>query len=202
MRSSDCGAPARGARAPAGWTRLRRRRPGRVGDDAGAARRGSIRRTPRSTSDASASCDASPAAMTVSRDGAYTRRWNAAHLREGHAAERVLRPDRLVPVRMAAVQQPGEGAIRDRRRHVAQLDEPVQAQLADAIEIALLQSSGGRSCRRAARRPRRRPRERRQRQRASRPTRFRCPGARPCARALRARRSRPDRRTLRRACRS
>ena len=55
------------------------------------------------------------------------------------APQRALRADRQVPVGMIAIEQLREGAIRERRRHVLQLQQPVQPQVADAIELALLE---------------------------------------------------------------
>ena len=40
---------------------------------------------------------------------------------------------------MVRIQQLGEGAVGERRRHVAQLHEPVEPQLADAIEVPLVE---------------------------------------------------------------
>ena len=47
--------------------------------------------------------------------------------------------DRQVAVRMVAIEQLRERAIGQRRRHVLQLQQPVQPQIADAIELALLE---------------------------------------------------------------
>ena len=52
-------------------------------------------------------------------------------------ASDVLAAERRVAVRMRAVQQPDERAIGDRARHVAQLRQPVQPQLAHALEVGL-----------------------------------------------------------------
>ena len=52
-----------------------------------------------------------------------------------HRGQRGFTAERHVAVGMAAVEQLDERAIGDRARHVAKLREPVQAQLADALEI-------------------------------------------------------------------
>jgi len=45
-----------------------------------------------------------------------------------------------MPVRMMAIEELGEGAIGQRRRHLLQLQQPVEPQVADAIELALLEA--------------------------------------------------------------
>ena len=50
-----------------------------------------------------------------------------------------LGAERRVAVGMRAVEQPDERAIGDRARHVAQLRQPVQPQLAHALEVLVAQ---------------------------------------------------------------
>ena len=62
-----------------------------------------------------------------------------AHVVDGHRRERRFAADRRVAVRMRAVEQLEERAVGDRAGHVAQLRQPVQAQLAHAREVVVAQ---------------------------------------------------------------
>src|SRR5215207_3633824 len=53
--------------------------------------------------------------------------------------QRALRADRQVSVRVLGIEQLREDAVGDGRRQIAELDEPIEPQLAHPIEIALIQ---------------------------------------------------------------
>ena len=59
----------------------------------------------------------------------------AADLVQGHRPQRFLGANREMAIGVARIQQPREGPVGQRRRHVAQLHEPVEAQLTYALEI-------------------------------------------------------------------
>ena len=59
---------------------------------------------------------------------------------ERQRAQRPFGADRHVSVRVIAVEQLREHAIGERRRHVAELQQTIEPQLAHAIELALLQT--------------------------------------------------------------
>ncbi len=62
-----------------------------------------------------------------------------AHLFVGHRAQRRFGSHRQVRVRMVAEEQPAERAVRQRRRHVAQLHQPVDAKFAQAPELVRIE---------------------------------------------------------------
>ena len=64
-------------------------------------------------------------------------RVEGTHVLDRAGAQAGRGADRQVPVRVAVVEQRGERAVGDRGRQVAQLQEAVEAQLADAGEIVL-----------------------------------------------------------------
>ena len=192
----------RGARAPAAWTAAagvpetcpdrRSARP------ASSVQPSNARRAPRRRARRAI---ASPTAMTVVRDGMNARRWNALMSRIISERSAPFGADRQVAVGMIAIEQLREGAIGERRRHVLQLQQPVQPQVADAIELALLEPRPDQHVAHQLEAATEIALERRQRRGPSRRGRPRCRAARRSGRALRARRAPSDRRRLRRACR-
>ena len=66
------------------------------------------------------------------------------HVVDRERGERGLGADRQVPVGVLAVEALHEHALGDGRRHVAQLRQAIEAQLADAIELACVQARAGR----------------------------------------------------------
>ena len=62
------------------------------------------------------------------------------HVRKRQRAERALTADRQVPVGMALIEQFRERAVRKCRWHVSHLHEPVQTEIADAVEVSALES--------------------------------------------------------------
>jgi len=70
---------------------------------------------------------------------AVTTRMKGADFAQRHAAQRSFGADRQVAVRMALVQQLRVNAIGQRRWRVAQLHEPIEPEIAHAIEIALFE---------------------------------------------------------------
>ena len=114
-------------------------------------------------------------------------------------AQRFLGADRQVPVGVLGIEQLGEDAVGDGRRQIAELDEPVEPQLAHAIEVALDPGAGSAPSRRAAPAPAARTVRASSARGASRRRRSRYRDARRCGRGPRAPRARRDRRCLHRA---
>ena len=149
MRSSDCGAPGRGDHVQPRRLRQRGHRP--------AARRATSPFQPPNA----------VAGEPLDRRRARSRRPRSASPRpagsppHGNARtsstlierERPLAAERRVAVRMVAVEQPDERAIGDRARHVAQLRQPMQPQLAHPLEVGLGAATAAPPCRRAATAP-------------------------------------------------
>ena len=91
----------------------------------------------------SASCDPFPTAMTVTRDGSYIALMERQGLPGVHRAERYFAADGQVTVGMRPVEPLGEHALGDGRRHVAHLQQPVEAQIAHTLEVPRFQPAAG-----------------------------------------------------------
>ncbi len=85
-----------------------------------------------------------PRQSRVARDGWYIWRWNVAASPATSRSQRLLGADRQVAIRMVAVEQPQERPLGHRRRHLAQLQQPVDAQVAHALEIRVVEARPGR----------------------------------------------------------
>ena len=81
----------------------------------------------------------SPDAISVAFDGRYKPRVKHLDRVDGELPQRLFGAERHVRVRMRAVHHLHEGAIGNRGRHVANLHEPGQPELADAIEVGDVQ---------------------------------------------------------------
>ena len=84
----------------------------------------------------------SPDAISVAFDGRYKSRVKLLDGLDRQLPQRLLGAERHVRVRMRAVHDLHERAIGDRRRHVANLHEPRQPKLPDAIEIGRRRAAG------------------------------------------------------------
>ena len=105
----------------------------------------------------------SPHAISVAFDGRYKREWNVLTVSMRQLPQRFLGAERHVRVRMRAVHDLHERAVGDRRRHVANLHEPRQPELPDAIEVGRVEP---RTHHAIGKQRQRRPRELRERRHA------------------------------------